>query len=128
MKTVSECQRSCDAKAKCEATCTAPSVSVAIESNLPAEKVKAAKLVDAFKAGLPELLQVKKRVEGAIEGSVDAYVNTLKSLPETIKSAGPMGAGCVGAVVVSSASAVVKIKGSIAGVVAVSTAALARAN
>jgi hypothetical protein len=106
----------------------APTVSIAVESNLPEEKAKVVKLVDALKTGLPVLFKVTKRIKGTIEGSVSAYVDMVKGLPDTIKNSGVMGAGCVAAVVTYSASATAKITASAEAAASVTAAAIVRAN
>ncbi len=128
MKDVTECQQSCDAKAKCDAMCFPGNVTIAVDTNLDAEKAKVVKLVDALKTGLPVLFKVTKRIKGTVEGSVNAYVDMVKGLPDTIKNSGLMGAGCVAAVVTYSASATAKITASAEAALSVTTAAIARAN
>jgi hypothetical protein len=127
-KEVTECERSCDAQARCEAMCTAPSVSVVVETNLDEERMKAAKLVEALKVGMPGLLKVMKRGGTTIKASVEAYIEGLNGLPDTIKNAGAQAAGCVGAAAVASAQAAVKLKGSLEASFSVNAAAVLRAN
>jgi hypothetical protein len=130
MREVTECQRSCDAKAKAEAMCTAPSVTVVLETNLADEKAKAEKLIKALsnKNGLPQLFKVAKRARGVVEGTLDAYVSGLDKLPAAIKEAGAQAAGCIAAAATVSAKASVTLKGTLKGAVDVTVAAAARAN
>jgi hypothetical protein len=119
MREVTECQRSCDARAKAEAMCTAPTVNVAIETNAADLRANATKLADALKAGYGTLLKVRKHIEGALQVSIEGFARGLEAVPAAIKESGPMGAGCVAAAISATASASAKIKASLEGSVGI---------
>jgi hypothetical protein len=126
---VDECQQSCDARAKAEAMCTAPTVSVVIEGAAAAGSA-ATKLADAVKAGYGLLLKVQKRVTGTVQGSADVFVKGIQNAPAAIKESEPkaMAAGCLGLSVQAAVSAGVQIKASLEGAASVTASVVALAS
>lgn len=126
MREVTECETSCETRARAEAMCTEPSLTVTVESNLAEEKMKAAKLIAALRVGMPKLLKVIKRGGGTVKASAEAYASALNGLPTAIVQAGLQGAGCVGAAAQASAQAVGQINASVSVSVEVNASATAR--
>jgi hypothetical protein len=126
-KEVTECEQHCDTRARAEAKCTEPELSVTVDTNLEAEKVKAAKLVAAFKVGLPKIYKAGTKGKGLIEVTAKAYSDALRGLPTALLQTGLQASGCVAAAGQATASAVAQIGVSVEFSVSVQASASARA-
>ena len=121
-----ECEKTCETKARCEAMCTEPQLSVAVASNLADEKMKAAKLIAALKVGLPKILKVLERAGNVIKSSGEAYASALNGLPRAVIGAGLQAGACVIAAGQATGTALGQINASLEVSVTVQASAYAR--
>lgn len=127
MKEVTECQTTCDTQARASAMCTAPSLTVAVASNLMEERMKAEKLVAAIRKGLPTMLKIMTRTREVISASASVYGDAIVKLPSLIGEASVQTAACAGEAVAGTARALAQINVSASVSVEVHASATARA-
>lgn len=125
-KMVTECERSCDTRARAEAMCTEPMLSVTVQTNLAAEREKAQRILAAMRVGLPKILKTITRVQGTVQASAKAYAEGFDGLISAVKETGAQAAGCLAAAGQASGRAFGQISASVEVSVEIKASAFAR--